>query len=67
MSKLMKSLSNDEIEKFTEKGGYSKLECFYYLQMCTSGYDCGTCDYILRQCGYKPGTGNGGCSTCTCR
>lgn len=69
MSKLMKALSNEEISEFTEEGGYSKAECTLYLALCSSGYDCGTCSYILKQCGYTPGGGSGGgCSGsgCTC-
>lgn len=67
MSKLMKSLSNEEIKNYTEKGGFTKAQCTYYLALCASGYDSGTCDYILKSCGYTSGTpSDPGCGTCTC-
>lgn len=68
MSKLMKSLSNEEILEFTEKGGFNAFQCTYYLALCSTGYDSGTCSWILKECGYTNGGGNGGsgCSGCTC-
>ena len=74
MSKLMKLLSNEEIENYTTEGkGLSQGQCIYYLSLCTGlagnkPLDCGTCSYIFSQCGggpSNPGTG-GNCGTCTC-
>ncbi|OXT07234.1 hypothetical protein CE561_08525 [Thermoanaerobacterium thermosaccharolyticum] len=67
MFKLMKSLSDEEIKDYTEEGkGLTPAECTYYLLLCSTGYDSGTCSYILRECGYTGGGGGGTCGTCTC-
>ncbi|MFS0673473.1 glycocin F family RiPP peptide [Ornithinibacillus sp. 179-J 7C1 HS] len=70
MQGLVKRLSDDEILNFTEnaKGVGDPAWCTYYLALCASGYDSGTCSWIFSQCGYGGGGGGGGgCGTCTCQ
>ncbi|MGG3279573.1 glycocin F family RiPP peptide [Paenibacillus solani] len=67
MAQLKTFLSEEEIQEYSSEGkGFSKAECLYYLGLCSSGYDSGTCSFIFEQCGFNGG-GNPPCSTCTCR
>lgn len=66
MSNLKRSLTDNEIADFTSNGGYTKAECLYYIALCGTGKDSGSCGYILKQCGLSSGGGST-CGTCTCR
>ncbi|WP_180542114.1 glycocin F family RiPP peptide [Staphylococcus haemolyticus] len=70
MSKLLKSLSEEEINEVSDLG----KGCPYHaLALCGAGYDSGTCGWVFKQCSPKlPSTSSpvGGCkkgTNCTCR
>ncbi|WIM40026.1 glycocin F family RiPP peptide [Paenibacillus sp. PK4536] len=69
MSNLKRSLTDNEISDFTNNGGFTKLECLYYIGICGgANKDSGSCTYILKQCGISYGPGYGGtCGACTCK
>jgi|GEM_PF-2842663 len=57
----MNYLSDQEVLEYTEKG--KGINCAYAISACclgyVAGYDCGTCAYIFKQCGYNGGSGGG--------
>nr|WP_172687983.1 glycocin F family RiPP peptide [Lactiplantibacillus plantarum]C7G1H4.1 RecName: Full=Bacteriocin plantaricin ASM1; Flags: Precursor [Lactiplantibacillus plantarum]AOF43525.1 AsmF [Lactiplantibacillus plantarum]BAH98036.1 bacteriocin A1 [Lactiplantibacillus plantarum] len=64
MSKLVKTLTVDEISKIQTNGG-KPAWCWYTLAMCGAGYDSGTCDYMYSHCfGVKHSSGGGGSYHC---
>lgn len=67
MSKLLKSLSEEEIRSIDSNG----KGCNYYaLALCATGYDSGTCGWVYKNCGPKQRPSSGGCKSgggCTCR
>ncbi|GIO25512.1 glycocin F family RiPP peptide [Ornithinibacillus bavariensis] len=72
MSKLKTVLTEEEINTYTKEGKGlwdpgGALWCSYYMALCSTGYDCGTCGWIFKQCGAGGGGGGGGCGTCVCR
>lgn len=78
MSKLKKVLSDQEINAFTQAGGFNTVLCtqarilcnmywpdflagFQYTDDAVGNLDCGTCSYMVDQCGWKyvySGTGS---------
>lgn len=76
MAKALRVISDEEIREFTKHGkGLSAVQCSYYWYLCFVGLpgngpsDCGTCSWIMQQCGWKPSSGSGSgnsCGTCTC-
>lgn len=51
MSQLKTILSEKEIQEYSVEGkGFTTAECLYYIALCSSGYDSGTCGWIIQQC-----------------
>ncbi|GAF22877.1 MULTISPECIES: glycocin F family RiPP peptide [Shouchella] len=72
MSKLKVALSDEEIDTYTSEGKGpfdvgGAAWCTYYVALCSTGRDSGTCGWIFEQCGVGGGGGGGGCGTCVCR
>lgn len=68
MSKLLKSLSEEEINSVADFG----KGCPYHsLILCGANYDSGSCNWVFEQCGSKPSPGTGSVcksgSVSTCR
>ncbi|HID9439933.1 TPA: glycocin F family RiPP peptide [Clostridioides difficile] len=68
MSKLLKNLSEEEINSVSELGKGCPWHAF---ALCGAGYDSGTCGWVFKQCGAnaapsKPKTCKSG-GGCTCR
>lgn len=68
MSKLLKSLSEEEINEVSDLG----KGCPYHaLVLCGAGYDSGSCGWVFEQCGAKSSPSSGGAckkgTGCTCR
>lgn len=69
MTQLKVVLSEKEIQEYTTegKGAFTAAQCTYYLALCSTKFDSGSCSYILKECGYSIPNPKPPCGTCTCR
>jgi len=68
MTQLKTVLSEKEILEYSVEGkGLSAAQCAYYLALCSTRFDSGSCGFIYEQCGVSKPNPKPPCGTCTCR